>query len=672
MNKGKKSTTNIKLNRISNSVKAKLITIMLLIALVPLLVAITINYVTTTSTTTTQSQENLQNEAQFLQARFSTVISNTRTALESFADSPTTIAYLKSQDSETAAIVKKHMQEINGNFSDENTIVISDTTGMMILRSDDSALVSIADRDYWKTAITGNANVSSVFVSKSTNSRNLCVAVPISDPETGDVLGVVHRSYDLNNFHEILAAEADEAFLVDTEGLMAAHSLYEIAADDEVADFSESPYMTSSETSGVYLSTKAGYETYLAYVKDPDSGYVICDAIKVSSVTASARKSAGSVILIGIAMLFAVLVISLFMANSFVKPIQLVNKLLSELAQGRFTHVDEFTNRKDEFGDIIRNSNSVTAKLDDIVSHIKASSGTVHESSDELSSMASQIAATTESVADAVQDIAAGASDQATSVQDSAESAGFITESIENVQASTEELNTLAKHMKHASEESSESLTSFHASSKEMQESIIAISDKISATQNAVANINEHVEGISEIAEQTNLLSLNASIEAARAGDAGRGFAVVAEEIRTLADESENMAQKIHEVMAVLLEQSSEAVEAAKEIIETNQKQQVALEETLASVQGMISDIDQTAVSVATISEETTNCVNSNRVVSDAMTSLSAISEENAASTETTGASVEELSATVTTLAESANNLKDIAEKLDEEISFFQ
>jgi methyl-accepting chemotaxis protein len=205
-----------------------------------------------------------------------------------------------------------------------------------------------------------------------------------------------------------------------------------------------------------------------------------------------------------------------------------------------------------------------------------------------------------------------------------------------------------------------------------MQESIIAISDKISATQNAVANINEHVEGISEIAEQTNLLSLNASIEAARAGDAGRGFAVVAEEIRTLADESENMAQKIHEVMAVLLEQSSEAVEAAKEIIETNQKQQVALEETLASVQGMISDIDQTAVSVATISEETTNCVKSNRVVSDAMTSLSAISEENAASTETTGASVEELSATVTTLAESANNLKDIAEKLDEEISFFQ
>ena len=106
--------------------------------------------------------------------------------------------------------------------------------------------------------------------------------------------------------------------------------------------------------------------------------------------------------------------------------------------------------------------------------------------------------------------------------------------------------------------------------------------------------------------------------------------------------------------------------------MEGNIEQQKALGDTLESVQGMLTDIEETVNSVAKISGEANTCVSSNSVVSSAMSSLSAISEENAASTETTGASVEELSATVTTLAESANHLKTIAEKLNEDMKFFK
>ena len=226
--------------------------------------------------------------------------------------------------------------------------------------------------------------------------------------------------------------------------------------------------------------------------------------------------------------------------------------------------------------------------------------------------------------------------------------------------------------MKTASETSSQSLTNFHKSSEKMTTKIVDISEKISATQNAVAEINARVEGISGIAAQTNLLSLNASIEAARAGDAGKGFAVVAEEIRKLAEDSDSLAKEIHDVMETLLNQSGSAVEAANEIIEDNKAQQQALVNTIESVNGMINDIEKTVESVEKISGETDTCVSSNASVSSAMSSLSAISEENAAATETTGASVEELSATVSTLAGSANNLKTIAEKLNEEMSFFK
>ena len=205
-----------------------------------------------------------------------------------------------------------------------------------------------------------------------------------------------------------------------------------------------------------------------------------------------------------------------------------------------------------------------------------------------------------------------------------------------------------------------------------MTAKIEEIARTISATKDAVTSINESVEGISGIASQTNLLSLNASIEAARAGEAGKGFAVVAEEIRKLADDSDSMAQDIRTQMDVLLKQSEAAVAAANLVKQGNLEQQDAIGGTLESVNGMIEDINGTVHGVRDIAGGAETCVTSNEIVSDAMSSLSAISEENAASSETTGASVQELSATVSSLANSADDLKDIAIKLNEEISFFK
>ncbi len=661
----------MRLTKITNSVKTKLIALMLLIAIIPLTVAVLISYNSSTSSAKETSKETIEWQAKYIESEVDKMFNNSLTALTSFASSPLTISFLKGELEDPTA-VKQQMIAINEAFDDDNTIVMSDTTGMMVLRSDDGALKSIAERDYFQNAISGTPFVSNVFVSSVTNTRNICIAVPVTDTATGKVIGVVHKTFDPNDIHELLAAEADEAFLVDKNADMVAHSQFEIAADDEPQNFSSSPYMTSEETTGFYISTAKGYPVYLCYAKNELSGYTICAAVSEAQVVHAAQKGANMIIFVGIGMIVIVLFLSIFIANSFTQPVLEVNRLLSALANGEFVKINKYTNRGDEFGQMINNSNSVIDKLQSIVGHIKASSGTVNASSEELSEMANQIASTTESVAEAVQDIASGASEQAKEVQNSVENATVITEAIENVQGSANSLNNLADRMRTASETSSESLTNFHSSSEVMAKKIVDIAGKISATQNAVADINARVEGISGIATQTNLLSLNASIEAARAGDAGKGFAVVAEEIRKLADDSEKLASEIHEVMETLLDESSSAVKAANEIIEENKSQQVALAETIDAVNGMINDIEKTVESVAQISGETDTCVNSNKNVSNAMASLSAISEENAAATETTGASVEELSATVTTLADSATNLKEIAEKLNEEMQFFK
>ncbi len=286
--------------------------------------------------------------------------------------------------------------------------------------------------------------------------------------------------------------------------------------------------------------------------------------------------------------------------------------------------------------------------------------------------MASQISSTTDHVAEAIQNVSAGAIQQSEEIQEAASNTNTITTAVANVKNSTMDMSELANRMKEASEISSSSLENLEATSSDMTGKIDEISARISSTQHAVANINERVEGITGIASQTNLLSLNASIEAARAGEAGKGFAIVAEEIRDLADDSDNLASEIRVLMDELLTEADYAVKAASLVKEGNIEQQAALRKTLDSVNGMIGDIEETVQSVSRISAEAETCVNSNSIVSNAMSSLSAISEENASSTETTGASVQELSATVTTLADSAANLKEIAQKLNEDIQFFK
>jgi methyl-accepting chemotaxis protein len=655
----------------TQSVRTKLISIMLLVSIVPLLVAVAISYNSSTNSAKETAKQNLEWQAKYIESEVDKMLIKAETSLGSFASSPETIAFLKGE-LEDSSVVKAQMVQINESFNDDNTIVMSNSNGDMVLRSDDGELKNIGERDYFQAAIKGETYVSNVFVSSVTNSRNICVAVPIYDTNGTTVLGVVHKTLNPDDIHTLLAEEADEAFVVDKNADMVAHSDFEIAATDETQNFSSSPYMTSEDETGFYISTAKGYPVYVSYVRNATSGYVICAAKAQKDIVAEARQGAMLIIFTGIAMIIAVLVLSVVIANNFIKPMLEVNKVLSALANGEFKKTDKFTKRTDEFGQMINNANSLIDKLSAIVGHIKDSTNTVGESSDELSEMANQIAATTESVAVAVQQIASGAVEQAEEIQSAADSTNQITTAVDNVQSSTNDMSNLADRMKSASEASSNSLATLQATSSEMTSKIEEISSKISSTQNAVANINERVEGISGIAAQTNLLSLNASIEAARAGEAGKGFAVVAEEIRKLADDSENLASEIRILMDQLLAEAEQAVTAATQVMNGNEEQQKALGETLFAVEGMLQDIEETVASVSKISGEANNCVNSNTVVANAMSSLSAISEENAASSETTGASVEELSATVTNLAESATNLRDIAEQLNEEMKFFK
>ena len=661
-----------------DSIKTKLSGIMVLVAAVPLIIAVIISYYTSTNKAKNDALDLLESQANMVELEFSNVINENILALETFANSPSTREYLETLGTPDQRITDEQLwaefDKINENIDDGNTsISMCLPTGEQVLRADRGEGASIADRDYFQECIsTKKPVVSNIITSKTTGNRVTNMIVPILSEDGTEVLGTVHRTYNLDNLHNFLVNHVSDGYVVDRDGIVAAHAQMEISADDDPLDMSSAEYMTSSESSGIISMDFSGVLTYSSWVKEPVSGYIVTVSAKESEIMAEANASAMLVVGIGVALIIAAIILSLFMANSFTNPVKAVSKSLDDLADGTFSKVEKYDKRKDEFGVISKATNSLIDKLQEIVSNIKNSASDVGSSSEELSDMANQISQTTEDVANAVQEIASGATQQADEIQDATTNVGYIGEAVSGVRNSSATLSSLADKMKEASEVSSKSLESLRESSSEMTGKIEDISTTIQATQSAVNNISEKVEGITSIATQTNLLSLNASIEAARAGEAGKGFAVVAEEIGKLAEDSKAMADDIRKEMDVLLQQSKAAVEAAGEVKQGNTDQQIALGETLEAVNGMIEDIVSTVGGVQQISQGAETCETSKNAVVDTMSALSAISEENAASSEETGASMQELSATVTTLAGSANGLKEIAEKLNQEMQFFK
>ena len=360
--------------------------------------------------------------------------------------------------------------------------------------------------------------------------------------------------------------------------------------------------------------------------------------------------------------------------NNMVKNLQTGADALEQLSQGNLNVElkEKALKRKDEIGNINRAVGDLKRELLKIITSIKEQSDELRQSSDRLNDGAKGSSEHIVQVERAVEEIAQGAGNQAEETQSATENVIVMGNMIEETTNAINDMNENAQQIKKLGQTAISSLDDLQKINQRTKDSIDVIYEQTNTTNVSAQKIKEATALITDIAEETNLLSLNASIEAARAGEQGRGFAVVAGQIQKLAEQSNESARQIEEIITSLLSDSAKAVETMNEVKEIMVQQNENVKKTDEQVNQVLDQVDQSIKAIERVAEKTER-INEARVsVTDTVQNLTAVAEENAASTEESAASVNQVSEIIQGMAEDANNLNDIAEKLNASMQIFK
>ena len=414
-----------------------------------------------------------------------------------------------------------------------------------------------------------------------------------------------------------------------------------------------------------------GTTKYSAYTILNNENILVLTADESEALAGITTVTGVAVGIIAIVVLIAI-TISFIMGRRLMRPLVKVSTIIEDVANGNieadFSVVKE---SNDEIGLIIEKMKELTQSLGSIVGKIRNSSDTMSSNSYELNDTSSQTLAANNEISKAVEDVAEGSTGMAASISKINENLLEMSNETKDINASVDEIKNQTVAVQDSSKIMNDKIKSMQDSSHKMDEGISAISKRIETVNTTVDKVSNIVSVIEEISSETNLLSLNASIEAARAGDAGKGFAVVAQEIRVLSDNTNTELENIKQIISSLVEECRYCVQASGTIVEDNAKQKEEIKAVLDEFGSLDEQIQKTAEKADEIEELVTAMIELNDDITKSSNSLTDVSAANAAATEEMNANIEELNAMMHGVSEMAGHMNDESDGLKEALSFF-
>lgn len=415
-----------------------------------------------------------------------------------------------------------------------------------------------------------------------------------------------------------------------------------------------------------WVITTGVYEDDIQSVVDNSEGVVRIGQIFDQAISLMA----------GIAALFTVIIAiaAYILIKRIIQVIEKVKAQLTRVAQGDLTGKLEgkIAQRNDELGAMVRNTNIAMDSFRSSMLSVKDTTDAVESGSTDMKEKTENAVNANEQVATAIGNVAAEVSQQASAVDQMIENVASLADAGKAVSTAVEEALQYMKQLDGNSADMKAKMESMSAESANMDVNVQEISEKIDVTSKGIQEMETILGSIEEIASETNLLALNASIEAARAGDAGRGFAVVADSIKGLSENTSNELENIRKIISTLVENFNECEKCIELVVKSNQSSTESTKDVIESFRIINNDVISTNEKLTVVHETDEKMMKDIMEIDSQVKVIGQGAESNAAATQEITASSEELTALLTNISSTCNSMTGYVDNLVKDMNQFK
>lgn len=419
------------------------------------------------------------------------------------------------------------------------------------------------------------------------------------------------------------------------------------------------------------FSTEEGVdvETMVLYGKCSNN-WVYLLQIPISEFLGDIQKIKTMAIILTAIVVVSAVLMGVWMALSITKPIDYIRKKLKLVEQGDLTVHSRYTG-KAEMGQLSQSFNQMTTNMQNLLQEVGSVVERVSTNSNELNEIAKNSAYASKEVMAAVESITNGATEQA---KDAEKTTVVIRDLVSQFNATEEHFSyvvTATDKTRKASEDAKETLETLNLTTSDTVELSKNIQKDIKNLVNRFHEISGIIGMIDGISAQTNLLALNAAIEAARAGESGRGFAVVADEVRKLAVQSSDAVKNISDIINSIYDETTKTEKMIENGADIYIKQEHAVSNTEVIFKEIVSNMDTITKEVKLVYGLLEGLDEVQIKATDSITSIAAIAQESAAAIEEVLATGQEQMATADQLVNMSLELGNIITVMGDQLSHF-
>ncbi len=543
----------------------------------------------------------------------------------------------------------------------------------------DGTVRLMSDRPYVISALNGKTMISDVIISRVTRQPEIEVAIPVF--RDGTAVGALVGRRKADSLSEITKdiryGEKGYAFMLNSKGTMIANPKVEqvVKRYNVIEEAKKKPELKNIATAyqeilakgtGTVSFREEGKVTYAGYSTIAGTDWSFIITAERGEVMTSIPKMIGTIALTVLAVFVCSLGVVYLLDHNLTRPLTELteqSKRISALDISEDLR-EEHLKQKDEIGILSRAFQVLTDNLREIILDISGSAERVTDTAVRLMSISQETAAVSVQISTTVGEISRGAMEQSENIASGLEQAMLLSSKIAVNHENMIHLNGMTNLVTGLLQEGMkdmEQLTLLTEENNIATQKAFAIMDKMKKSSGQIGDASRI---ITDMAKHTHLLALNASIEAARAGDAGRGFTVVAEEIQKMADQSATSAGYINQIILELHGNIAQVVESMNSIVTASLKQREGVTGTGLKYRNIKEAMSKSEQAVEELNASGRDMEAANEEIKCMLESLSAIAEQNAAGTQQAVASMEEQAASVQVVAEISNRLNDLSESL--------